>query len=204
MKNFICTITQQFPDSWSRLVYKNPCENPVLKCSEPINSPVFALIRNTVKKGEKISITVVRPDHENCHTNFNTFLGDLEMIKDEMKFEYELIVVDTPFSERIEDHLDLFEKLLDTVHDDDEIYADITYGTKPIPIVLYMVLTYAYRFRSCFVENTIYGKVNFKKDTGEHLGELYDVTALFYMNSTINTMSDSSDPKKFIKAVLDL
>ena len=195
MKNYFCII----PYEWEKIKYENPCENPVLECSEPIHSPIFALMCNTIKSGEKIRLTVIRPDHENCHTNFNTFLSDLESLKDKMGFEYDTIVVDTPLSETIDDYLNLFEKLMDTVHDDDDIYVDMTYGTKPIPIVLYMAITYAYKFRKCFVENTIYGKTK-----GIDLGELYDVTALFYMNMSISVMRDSADPRGLIKSILAL
>ena len=67
-----------------------------------------------------------------------------------------------------------------------------------------MVLTYAYKFRDGFIENIIYSLVNFNKQNEFYLGALYDVTALFYMNSTINTMDETSNPEKFIKAMLEL
>ena len=64
-----------------------------------------------------------------------------------------------------------------------------------------MTLTYAYRFKeNASVENIVYGQLN--HDT--NISGLYDVSALFYMNSTINTMSETSDPEKFIKAMLEL
>lgn len=199
MKNFICTMPYQDP---KEPVYSNPCANPVLNCSEKIKYPILILIQNTVKNGEKIRITAVNPDYQKCHENYGYFLEDLEKLKSRIGFEYEINTVETPYSERIEDHLDLFGKMIDTIHDDEELYADISYGSKPIPIILLMVLTYAYRFRNGFIENIIYGLLD--HNSSSKSGRLYDVTALFYMNSTINTMSDSSDPKKFIKAILEL
>lgn len=200
MKNFLCTIPQQPEKSLKKTKYANPCGNPVLECTEEVSFPVLVLIKNAVANGEKIRITTVKQEHENCNVNEKTFAAELKALKKEIGFEYELETISTPFSETIDDHLALFGKLIDTVKDDDELYADITYGTKPIPMVFLMMLTYAYRFRNTFIENIIYGQ--FDHDT--NISSLYDVTALFYMNSTINTMNDSSDPKKFIKAILDL
>ena len=201
MKNFICTIPQQPKAKLEDIQYLNPCDNPVLGFDGTTKFPIFVLILNTAKKGEKIRITAVRPDYENCHINFETFVNDLEKLKERIGFECEIDVVDTHYSERIDDHLDLFGKLIDTVQDQDEIYADISYGTKPIPIIVLMMLTYAYRFRGGIIENIIYGQVD--HNPAQKRGWLYDVTALFYMNSTINTMNDSSDPKMFIKKMLD-
>ena len=200
MKNYFCTIPQQPEKKLKKTEYENPCGNPVLECTEGVSFPILVLIKNTVSKGEKIRITTVKQEHVNCDTNEKTFTAELEALKNEVGFEYELETILTPFSETIDDHLGLFGKLIDTIRDDDALYADITFGTKPIPMVFLMMLTYAYRFRNTFIENIIYGQFN--HDT--NASSLYDVTALFYMNSTINTMSDSADPKKFIKAVLDL
>ncbi len=201
MKNFICTIPYQDP---KKTLYSNPCNNNVLEYSEPARFPIHILIHNTVKSGEKIRITMIYPDYENCHNNYKLFIEELDKIKNDIGFEYEIDKISTPYSENIEDHLDLFGKLLDSIHDDDEIYADISYGSKPVPIIIFMVLTYAYKFRDGFIENIIYSLVNFNKQNEFYLGALYDVTALFYMNSTINTMDETSNPEKFIKAMLEL
>lgn len=200
LKNFICTIPQQPEKSLKKTKYENPCGNSVLECAAETSFPILVLIRNTVSKGEKICISAVRQEHANCYKNTEVFIAELEELKTELGFEYEINIVSTPFSETIDDHLALFGKLIDTVHDDDGLYADITFGTKPIPMIFLMMLTYAYRFRNTCIENIIYGQFNHDAD----ISSLYDVTALFYMNSTINTMSETFDPKEFIKAMLEL
>ena len=201
MKNFICTIPQQPEKNLKKTKYENPCGNPVLECTEEVSFPVLVLMKNTVAKGEKIHITTVKQEHANCDINKNTFMSELEALKNEVGFEYELETILTPFSETIDAHLDLFGKLIGYVHDDDMIYADITFGTKPIPMLILMTLTYAYKFKkNASVENIVYGQYNHDTD----VSSLYDVSALFYMNSTINTMDETSDPEKFIKAMLAL
>lgn len=201
MKNFLFTVPQQPEQSLKKTKYKNPCENPLLECKEETRFPILVLIGNTVKANEKIRITAIKQEYINCEKNSRTFTEELKKLKNDTGFEYELDIVTTPYSETIEDHLALFGKLIDHVHDDDSLYTDITYGTKPIPMILLMTLTYTYRFnKNSFVENIIYGQFDHVTQTSS----LYDVSALFYMNSTINTMTGSSDPNKFIKDILAL
>lgn len=204
MKNFFCTIPQQPPEKLKKTVYANPCGNPALEYSEPISFPVLAIIGSTVQQGETIRITAIKPETENCDRNAVTFSEELDALKEKKGFEYTIDIVPTPLSETIEDHQDLFGKLMDYVSDDEAVYTDITYGTKPIPIIMLMVLTYAYRFKkNLSVESIIYGLMDHdpKAKAG---GKLYDVSALFYMNSTINSINTSKDPKEFIKNILAL
>lgn len=201
MKNYLCTIPQQPPMSLKKIKYANPCDNAVLECPEEVSFPIIALIRNTAQKDEKIRITAIKQEHENCELNYVTFTAELDAMKKEIGFDYTLDIVSTPFSETIDDHQNLFGNLIDHVYDGDTLYTDITYGTKPIPMILLMTLTYAYRFKKdSSIESIIYGQMN--HDT--RIASLYDVSALFYMNSTINTISDAKDPKEFIKGILSL
>lgn len=201
MKNFIFTIPQQPANKLKETRYENPCRNPILECPKATRFPILVPMRNTVAKGEKICITAIRQEHANCFINEKTFMDELEKLKDELGFEYDLHIVSTPFSETISDHFSLFSDMIENVHNDDEIYSDITFGTKPIPMIMLMTLTYAYRFKDdVSVESIVYGQYNHDTD----ISGLFDVSALFYMNSTINTMSETSDPEKFIKDILAL
>ena len=201
MKNFLFTIPQQPETSLRETMYMNPCRNPLLECPKATRFPILVLVRNTVKKDEKIVITAIEQDHINCRKNAETFMKELEALKAEIGFEYELHKVPTPFSETIDDHLNLFSDMIDNVHNEDTLYTDITFGTKPIPMIMLMTLTYAYRFKeNISIENIVYGQLN--HDTG--VSSLFDVSALFFMNATINTMRETADPEKFIKGMLDL
>ena len=87
--------------------------------------------------------------------------------------------------------------MIDKIEDNSQLFADITYGQKPLPMVLMCVLSFAEKFLNCDVKSVVYGKVNF---TGENISnpELYDVTSLYYLNNLTSSMvaKDSKDARK--------
>lgn len=201
MKKYYMTISQQKEGGLNAALYINPGKNPVLESDTPTHYPIIPLIANTAEAGEKICIYAICPDHPNTRLNYELLKADLTAIKEKIGFEYELSVIESAFSEMVSDHLELFGKLVTTAGDDEIIYADITYGTKPIPMILMMFMTYAYKFKkNVSVENIIYGLYDHNTNTGR----TFDVSALFYMNSTINSMDSDSDPIEMIKLLIDM
>ena len=69
-----------------------------------------------------------------------------------------------------------------------QIYADITFGPKPLPMILMCALSFAEKFLNCDVKSVIYGKVNFDDNNKVTSPELYDVTSLYYLNNLTNSM----------------
>lgn len=202
MKKYYTTISQQPKDKLQETIYENPGKNPVLNCSSPTHYPIIPLIRNTAQKGEEIKIIAVKPAYENTDHCLSVLIEELDALKNEIGFDYgEIHIIETPVSEMVNNHLDLFGELVKTAADDDKIYVDITFGTKPIPMILLMYMNYAYRFnKNTSIENVIYGAYNHS----EKKSFIYDVSALFYMNSTINTMENVADPAEFIRAIIQM
>ena len=68
-------------------------------------------------------------------------------------------------------------------------------------MILMMYMNYAYKFfRDISIENVIYGAM----DHSSKKSYIYDVSALFYMNSTINSMKNVADPEGFIRTIIDM
>ena len=202
MKKYYTTISQQPKDKLRETVYENPGPNPIHESSTPPHFTINPLNRNTAKKGEQIKIVAVKPAYATTDYCLSVLKNELEAIKAEIGFEYgEIELIDTPVSEIIDNHLDLFGKLIGTADDGDRIYADITYGTKPIPMILMMYMNYAYKFfQDISIENIIYGAM----DHTNNKSYIYDVSALFYMNSTITSMKNVADPEGFIRTIIDM
>jgi hypothetical protein len=82
-----------------------------------------------------------------------------------------------------------FRKLLFFLEPNAEIIADITYGQKTLPLVLFSVLAFAEKFFNADIKNIIYGKVEF--DNGKPKTEtqmIYDITPHYYLNNLISAM----------------
>lgn len=200
-KKYYTTIPQQLvPDGLKRTVYKNPGESPILNYGET-RFPIVAVIANSVQPGEKIQIYGIRPDFKNTLYWEKELRTELDALAKTNGFSYDIKIIETPQSEVVDNHLDLFQRLTATAEKEDRIYADITFGTKPIPILMLMFMNYAYKYReNTKIESVVYGSFNHESKESS----LYDVSALFYMNSTVNRLESASDPAKVIGMLLGL
>ena len=96
--------------------------------------------------------------------------------------EEQLKVIDIPFDDGIDAQLELFGKLVKELNDWDEIYACITYGSKPAEIVELMMLRYIRQVkRNAYIGCVVYGQVKWR----EKIARIYDVTALVHLDDII-------------------
>lgn len=52
-------------------------------------------------------------------------------------------------------------RIIDEIDDESHIIADITYGLKDLPIIIFSALGFAERFLGCEIDAIIYGQANF-------------------------------------------
>ena len=202
MKKYYTTISQQPAPSLKLIQYRNPGQSPVLEYGET-HFPIIPLIANTAKPGETVKIIAVKPAYATTDHCLTVFQEELKAVSDRIGFRYETEIFDTPQSEMIGNHLDLFSRLVDSTENGDRIYADITFGTKPIPMIMLMFMNFAYKCRKdAEIENIVYGAMNHEEKTAS----LYDVTALFFMNSVVNQFDAEtiSDPAAVIRKLIDM
>ncbi len=199
MKKYYTTIPQQpVPDGLRLTLYKNPGNSPLLNYGET-RFPIVPVIANSAEKDDEVRVYGIKPAYENTNHWKAELEKELDALAAEKGFKYKLEILETPQSETVENHLELFRRLTQTAEKDDKIYADITFGTKPIPIILLMFMNYAYKNREgAEIESIVYGAFSHADKTSS----LYDVSALFYMNATVNRMT--SDAAGVIDMLLGL
>lgn len=204
MKKFITSIPFQPTNKFEKVRYAAQENDKFLANNIETRYPIIVAIKNSVQKGENISVTIIAAnDHQNVEQNKKLLIEELDLMKADIGFEYVLNEIKTITEETPEKHLELFEQIIGIFEEDDEVYADITYGTKPTPIVMMMALSYAYEMCSnTDVKAVIYGAKN--HITGKT--EIFDESCLFYMNSVIHKMAQTkpSNPLKFIRNILDM
>lgn len=202
MKKFICTIPIQDPNNLHKNKYENPMGIPLLDSSIETRFPIIPIIESFVENDETVTVVMLKiKPHNNTKVNCKTFLEELEEIEKEKNCKIKKEIIEIHFSECVEDHLFSFEQLINNIEDDDELYVDITYGTKPLPLVYLMAVTCGYKYRKdVSVEYIIYGSFNYNDKTSN----LYDVTSLFFMNQTVNSLDGIKEPFAAIKSVLYL
>lgn len=206
MKKYYTTVSQQFGKDLANLVYENVGGSPVLNYGVT-HFPLIPLIANTAEAGETVRIIVIKPAFDTVEKSFEVFVQEVNALAAEKGFSFEIVPIDISAEETVDVHLDLFGRLCETVADDDQIYIDITYGTKPLPIVQMMFMNFAYRCKqNVSIEYVIYGWVrrDFSVQPPALHGKIFDVTALFYMNSAVNFLENTQNPSEVLRTLLAL
>lgn len=159
--------------------------------SSPTAFPITISLENNCNKGDKILIiTLVTHSKEKniAEDNYVAFCQQVNDMTKELSAEVEFKEIPIPTRIEKNTHQQLYKNIISALQDDDEIYADITYGFKYNPIVIFTALNHAYQTKNGVdVQEICYGNLY----TGEPVRqepdpELFDVTSLFYMNSISN------------------
>lgn len=204
-KTFITVIAEQAKGMLKKSVYKAP-ESKELYYGKEVSFPIINAINAYAKPDDEIKvIAIVNTESENAKYNFETiFKLELKNIKEEKGLDNldinNVKVVKAVSDQTMKSNLDLFENILGVIDDDEILYTCITFGTKPMPMMLFMALNYAYKVKlNVEIGAIIYG--SFYSGTREAL--IYDLTALFYTNSLFLELADAgeSDPVNKLKEI---
>lgn len=212
MKKFITTIPpMQRPWNLRDGIYK-AVNNEKLESDIETCFPVLPLIKGYSDAGEAIEIIAIYTDDEKCVAedeigkSVNISKANYERFKTQSAkvlsgIDFRINEISIRYDESVEAHLNTFARLIEQINEGDTVFADITFGTKPLPIIEIMALNYALRVKKdVTVECLSYGELNFNS----YDLEIYDVTSLLYMDEIINNIAkmDVDDPLEIIKSML--
>jgi hypothetical protein len=163
------------------------------------------LINGYAKHGDKVRVIAILTDGENFKHNYDTyFVQEIEQLAGKNGYEFDGIeVVTSPDKEDIDTQLALFADIIAKIGGGEEISACITYGTKPTPIVQTMALNYAYKLKKdSSIGCVVYGRFRH----GNPVGDIFDTTALFFMDSIVNKLAEmkAPNPETAIRAMLGI
>ena len=186
--------------------------NTICKHKEKVLFPINAVLADKLKNDDDVKIILLMTESENNYSeeNIQKFKDELNKINENIQSNISYEVIKSEFVETKNIHEKRIENMISVLENDAEIYADITFGPKPFPMLLMPVLTFAEKFCNADIKKIVYGKVEFiKHDDGKKYPEkpeLYDVTSLYYLNNLVGTMEASSsyEAQKSLKAFFDI
>lgn len=158
--------------------------------SKPVMFAINAVLAETLKKDDEVRVVLLRTldKASNSGKNSGLFMQELDSINSEIGAKISYETLESEFKETKDIHETRLKEILDKIEENTEIYADITYGPKPLPMILMCVISFAEKFLNCEVKSVIYGKVDFDDNDKPCNPELYDVTSLYYLNNLTNSM----------------
>ena len=176
-------------------------DNQMLAYDTPTSFPIISTINGYAEEGEQIEVITIVSEYENAEYNYGLLKEELDKLSKKKGFSYTLKKVRVPYNNAIDTELELFGKLIDCTADGDTLYACITYGSKPFPLIQIMALNYAYRIRkNVSIGCIVYGA----KDHNNGNMEIYDITSLLYIDEAVRLMAEQKveNPTELIKNLL--
>ena len=158
--------------------------------SKPVMFAINAVLADSLQKNDEVRVVLLRTLDKagNSGKNSGLFMQELDAINAEIGAKITYETLDSEFKETKDIHETRLKEMLDKIEENTEIYADITYGPKPLPMILMCVISFAEKFLNCDVKSVVYGKVDFDDDNKPYNPELYDVTSLYYLNNLTSSM----------------
>ncbi len=173
----------------------------------PASFPVIPFLQSNIGEKEKLKIVMIAKvsDYSKADQFIELFKKEISEALQDKQVELTYETINSDFSEEAIIHEQLMNDIVEKVPDKSKIIADITYGPKDLPIIMFSALNFAERFLGCEIENIIYGQgfFNDKKDFVEPT--VCDLSALYSLNSLTNTLKCDSpeNARMLLKTIID-
>ena len=209
MRKFICTLPLQ-PNADGnvavRYIYDPLCG---FDYEKEIRNPVIPFILNHTEPGETIGVYLIIEDKsaatEAGKAHLKNFTAEFEEVKAAIGLNcegIEYIVIQAPQDSR--EYMRLVKKLFSIIDDGDEIFADITYGRKAVPIAQFIALTYAYKIKKNVEIGAIsYGEYHNPGMDGVTKPTVFDLSGFFLLSDLISNVKNMEEAEEIIERVVD-
>ena len=206
MKKFLTRIPLQAAGNLKRMNYR-AADNKKLQMEQAVSFPILTAINGYVKDGEDFEILAVVADSEAEEHNFQELCSQTQELFAGKKgtSKIEKIVIES--RQGLSNQVDTFQKLIDYVEDDDELFVCMTFGTKPQSQVMMMAAQYAYRVKdNVSVECVLYGEIDRSKGLEHPAAVVYDMTGLVQLDEVVRILGERKvkHPEKIIRSILSL
>lgn len=186
--------------------------------------PILPLLNGYAERDDKIRIIAAVPDTPQCYSHLEQLKEEITELQQEKGFLCDEVESFTfTYSGDVSAQIELFQKLLNYMEDDDILYGCLTYGNKPMPIAELMALQYGYRvMNNVSIGCLVYGEVDHSaapiqktvtdRVTGnpriinEYPMRIFDITALIQLDEIVRLLADQKvkNPKEILDRILKL
>ncbi len=203
-KTIICDIPMK--KGLSKCVYASQ-DRSVPSSSEAVIFPINTFLSNTLTTEDevKVILLVKRDEAGQYKLNAEKFLEEFSAACEWKVASVDIKTIETDYSEERIVHEQLLGEIIDAIDDESHVIADITYGPKDLPIVLFTALNFAEKHLNCEIDNIIFGQVDFVNGQPTN-AKLCDMVPLYTLNSVASEIrcDEPSKARRMLKALLSL
>ena len=182
--------------------------NSLKVSSDKYTYPLNAYLGENMVSGEEYKVLLImkRDSFDRYEQNIADFKEEIEAVAKAKGGALEIVPILTDFSERRAVHEGLLETIVEHIENGCKITADITFGPKDVPFVVFAALNFAEKFLGCEINHIIYGKADFDNKNAPVNTEVWDLAPIYFINSVTNSIncSNSEDAKEMLKALLSI
>ena len=190
----------------SKCIYKSE-DYSVPVTDRPVSYPVAAFLEKTLSDEDEVKavLLVKKDEFGQYQKNISGCIEELVTAAEVTGAKFEYTIIDTDFEETKVTQDRLLLSIVDELEEKAHIIADITYGPKDLPIVLFTAMNFAEKFFDCEIDNIVYGQATFA-DGNVTNTKIRDMIPLYYLNSVTNTVqcSDPIKAKQMLKSLLSI
>ncbi len=173
----------------------------------PYMYPINSFLSQKAEGSDEYKVLLLAKNDGNPYyeKNAEDFKKELGGVFASVGAKAEFVMIDTDFSKEKEIPEQLMGRIVDEIEVGDHIMADITYGPKELPIVIFSALGFAEKFLECDIDNIVYGKADFEEGKVVRT-EIWDMSPLYYLSSVTNTIrcDDPEKARKMLKSLLSI
>ncbi len=169
--------------------------NAGCKYEKPVVYPIVAILSEKLKKNDDVKIVTIitKGNQELIDKNIQILKNEIDEINKSIGAKISYIQIESDYNESKVNHEIRLKAMLNQMEEDCELYGDITFGPRTVPMVMLCAFAFAEKFFDADIKKIVYGKVEWNKDEAIN-PELFDITYLHYLNSlTYSMQSDSSE-----------
>lgn len=151
----------------------------------PVKFSINAVLAETLRAGDEVKAVLLKTANANGSQDENArlFEEELRRVAGGTAVSFAFESMDLSFDESKLGCEKQLRAILSQMEEDCEIYADITYGPKLLPMILLCAMSFAERFFGANIKHIVYGKVLFANNKiVPNTQELFDVTSIYYLN----------------------
>lgn len=192
-KTIICSIPMK--GSINKVVYEST-DRSLPSSEKPHYFPVNAFLSQTLSPGDEVDVVLLvkQDEFSSGKQNKELFCAELNEICETTGAKVSYKLIDTDFSQSRAVHEELMKAIVLNLEDESKIIADVTYGSKDVPIVMFAALGFAEKHLNCEIENILYGQASFVNGNAVNT-KLCDMMPLYCLNSVSQTIK-CDDPQK--------
>lgn len=163
---------------------------------QAVSFPILSFLEKTLTNKDEIKFILIvqKSDVSKSEYFLDAFKSEMNEINHE-NVPVEYVIISSEFEETRFVHEALMGQIIQNVEDGSSIIADITFGSKDVPIIEFAALNFLVDHLGCKVEHIMYGQALFGENNEVLTTKLCDLAPLFSLYSLTASFQNISGDK---------